>query len=116
LTKNTQRQPAPSTSTPPSDGPTAAATAPADVQMAVAVARFAAGNSGSSRPREVGTRIAPPMACNTRAPTSTSGDVASPASIEAPTKEYIPMKNIRRRPTRSATRPAGTSSAANTML
>ena len=70
LTKNTQRQPSWSTSTPPSDGPSAAATAPVALQIATAVARRSGGNSGSSRAREVGTRIAPPAACSTRAATS----------------------------------------------
>ena len=48
-------------------GPVAAAMAPVAPQRAVAVARCSSGNSGSSRAREVGTRIAAPAACTTRA-------------------------------------------------
>ena len=116
FTKKAQRQPPQSTSTPPSDGPSAAATAPVAVQMAVAVARWWAGNSGSSRPSEVGTRIAPPTAWSMRAATSISTEPATPQSAEATRKVPIPTKNMRRRPTMSATRPAGTSSAAKRML
>ncbi len=116
LTKNTQRHPAASTSAPPSDGPSAAATAPVAPQMPVAVARCASGNSGSSRASEVGTSAAAPAAWTTRAATRTSTVGARPAAAEAARNVSRPAMNIRRRPTRSATRPAGTSSAANTML
>ena len=116
FTKNAQRQPPQSTSTPPSDGPSAAATAPVAVQIAVAVARWCAGNSASRRPSEVGTRIAPPTACSMRAATSISTDPATPHRTDAPRNVQIPIMNIRRRPTMSAIRPAGTSSAAKRML
>ena len=116
FTKNAQRQPPASTSTPPSDGPIAAATAPVAVQIAVAVARCDAGNSGSSSPSDVGTRIAPPTACSSRAATSVSTDPAMPHSTDATRNSTMPTRNIRLRPTTSASRPAGTSSAAKTML
>ena len=41
---------------------------------------------------------------------------AIPQRNEAATNAVTPIRNIRRRPTRSASRPAGTSSAAKTML
>ena len=62
LTKKTQRQLVASTSTPPSAGPVAAATAPVAPHSAVAVARCSSGNSGSRSASEVGTRIAAPAA------------------------------------------------------
>ncbi len=114
--KNTQRQPTASTSRPPSDGPRAAATAPVALQIATAVARFSTGNSGSSSASEVGTRIAPAAAWRMRAATSNSADGARPHSSDVPRNATTPIRNIRRRPTRSASRPAGTSSAAKTML
>jgi hypothetical protein len=116
FTKKTQRQLVASTSTPPSDGPAAAAIAPVAPQRAVAVARCSSGNSGSRSASDVGTRIAAPAACTTRAPTRTSTEGASPQTADAARKVRTPTKNIRRRPSRSDSRPAGTSSAAKTML
>ena len=84
--------------------------------MAVAVARWCAGNSGSSSPSDVGTRIAPPTAWSMRAATRNSTEPATPQSAEAARNTPMPTKNMRRRPTMSATRPAGTSSAAKRML
>ena len=116
LTKKTERQLVAATRTPPRAGPVAAAMPPAAPQSAVAVARCSSGNSGSSSASDVGTRIAAPAACTTRAATSTSTDGASPQTAEAARKVETPTKNIRRRPRRSDSRPAGTSSAAKTML
>jgi hypothetical protein len=110
------RQPAVSTRTPPSEGPVAAATAPVAAHSAVAVARFSAGNSGSISPSEVGTTIAAPTAWSTRAAITSSTLGATATSADAARNAQRPTKNIFRRPTRSATLPAGTSSAANTML
>ena len=58
--KKTARQPSQATSTPPSEGPSAAATAPAALQIAVAVARRPGGVAASSSASEVGKRIAAP--------------------------------------------------------
>src|SRR4051794_30525702 len=116
LTKKTQRQPAASTSTPPRDGPTAAAMAPIAPQMPVAVARCCSVNSGSRSASDVGTSAAAPTAWTTRATTRTSTVGARPAATEAARNVTIPAMNVRRRPVRSASRPAGTRSAANTML
>jgi|GEM_PF-2990507 len=114
LTKNTSRQSTHPTRTPPSAGPVAAATAPVAPQMAVAVARCASGNSGSSRASDVGTTAAAPSACSTRAAISIPGFGASPHSAEASRNTTIPTRNNRRRPIRSASRPAGIRAAANT--
>ena len=89
---------------------------PTAPHSAVADARRSSGNSGSSSPSDVGTSSAAPAACTTRAAIRNSTDGASPHSAEAPTNTPSPQKNIRRRPSRSASRPAGTSNAAKTML
>ena len=116
FTKNAQRQPPSSIRTPPREGPIAAAIAPVAVQIAMAVARWEMGNSGRIRAREVGTRIAPPTAWRIRAATRVSTEPAIPHRTEASRKIPIPTMNMRLRPTMSARRPAGTSSAAKTML
>jgi hypothetical protein len=114
FTRNTQRHDS-STSSPPITGPAAAAVPPTAAQSPSAIPRFSAGNSGSSRPSEAGINSAAPAAWTTRAPTrnSTEGDAAQAA--EARVKTVSPPRNARLRPTRSAQRPAGTSSAAKTM-
>ena len=63
----------------------------------------------------VGIIIAAPTACSTRAPTRKGivGDTAQ--SAEAAAKVSRPVTKTRLRPTRSAIRPAGTSSAAKTI-
>ena len=55
---------------PPSEGPSAAATAPVALQSATAVALICGGNSGNTSDSEVGTSTAPAAACSTRAPMS----------------------------------------------
>ena len=58
---------------------------------------------------------APPAAWTTRAATSTQTSGAAAQAAEARPKTIIPVRNAARRPIRSAARPAGTSSAANTI-
>src|SRR5450755_3905041 len=111
LTMNTHRQPA-CTSSPPMGGPAAAATPPTAAQIPTAAPRFSGGNSGSSRPSEVGSMNAAPAACATRAPTSTATDGAAAHAAEARLNRPSPSRKPRLRPARSAHRPAGTSSAA----
>jgi hypothetical protein len=94
----------------------AAATAPVAVHSAVAVARCSTGNSGRTRLSEAGVSIAPPIACSTRAATSIGTETDTPHSADAATNTTTPIMNSRLRPTRSASRPAGTNAAANTML
>ena len=77
---------------------------------------MAGGNSGSISPSDVGTMIAAPIACSTRAAISSSTLGANAHSADARRNVHSPTKNIFRRPTMSATFPAGTSSAAKTML
>ena len=58
---------------------------------------------------------APPAAWTTRAPTRTQTSGAAAQAAEATAKTIMPVRNAARRPIRSAARPAGTSSAANTI-
>ncbi len=83
--------------------------------MPIAVGRRLGENSGSSSASEVGIRKAAPTAWITRAPTSVCADGATPHSSEPSAKTIRPPMNARRRPKRSASAPAGTSSAANTI-
>ncbi len=116
FTKNTAGQPSQLVRNPPRDGPVAAATAPVAVHNDVAVARCVTGNSGNARLSDVGSSTAPAIACTTRAATSTPKLPASPHTTDAVTNSTTPTRNRRLRPSRSASRPAGTSAAANTML
>src|SRR5713101_6596343 len=83
--------------------------------LAVGSARCWGGNSASRSASEVGMRIAPPAAWRMRAPISHPGPGAAAHRAEAPTKVIKPPMNNRLRPSRSARRPAGTSSAAITI-
>jgi hypothetical protein len=94
----------------------AAAIAPVAAQTEVASARCCTGNSRSTKPSEVGSRIAAPTAWTPRAATSTESEPASPLVTEAARNSRMPARNNRLRPRRSASRPAGTSAAANRML
>jgi hypothetical protein len=60
--------------------------------------------------------MAAPTAWSTRAATSSSTLGAAAHSPEASMNTPMPTKKVLRRPTRSAARPAGTSSAAKTTL
>ena len=111
LMRKIQRQSMP-TSSPPTGGPAVAATAatPAQIPTTIACCRF--GNAGYSRPSEVGTTSAAPTACTARAATSTPSVGAAAHAAEARVNTSTPMSRNRRRPKWSASRPAGTSSAA----
>src|SRR5205085_2030184 len=63
-----------------------------------------------------GTSAAAAIACRTRAPTRISTDGARPHNIDAIVKPTAAVRKVRRRPTRSANRPNGMSSAANTLV
>ena len=67
LTKNTQRQPAQSTSRPPIVGPKAAATAPIEPHTATAIGTRSFGVARSTRASDVGVIAAAPTAWTTRA-------------------------------------------------
>ncbi len=114
FTRKTQRQFA-ATSAPPRTGPSAAAAPPTEVQPRIAPVRLSGGAAASSRPREAGMSSAPPAAWTIRATTSSQTSGATAHAAEAIAKTMTPARNAVRRPIRSAARPAGTSSAANTI-
>ena len=93
-------------------GPVAAASPPTAPQMPSAAARFSTGNSGRTSASEAGVRIAPPIACMTRASTKRAAVGASPQSIEPTLKSASPRIKDFFRPKTSAKRPAVRSAAA----
>jgi len=103
------------TRSPPIGGPSAAATPEIADQMPIATGRCSTGKAGSRRPSVVGIIIAAPTAWRTRAPTRKGIEGATAQSAEAAEKVRRPVMKTRLRPTRSAIRPAGTSSAAKTI-
>jgi hypothetical protein len=70
----------------------------------------------SSSDSDAGTIIPAPTACTTRAAISRSTPGATPHSSDPALKRAMPATNSLRRPTRSAQRPAGTSTAAKTTV
>src|SRR5258706_15649863 len=56
------------------------------------------------------------MACTTRVTISSDAFGAKPHNIDATVKRTTAPRKVRRRPTRSASRPPGTNSAANTIV
>jgi hypothetical protein len=115
LIQNTQRQ-LTWTRAPPMTGPRAAPSAPSADQVPIAFGRAAAGTAASSSDSDAGTIAPAPAACTTRAAISAPTPGASPHSTEPRLNPASPATNSRRRPTRSAHRPAGTSTAANTIV
>src|SRR3954464_13399183 len=115
FTQKTQRQPI-STRPPPITGPRAAPRAPSADQDPSARARVpgrAAASSSDSDPRPTPPA---PAACTALADTSQPTPGARPQSREPTVNTASPATSARRRPTRSAHRPAGTSTAANTIV
>ncbi|HEX3707179.1 MAG TPA: hypothetical protein VHV76_11165 [Mycobacteriales bacterium] len=115
LTQKTHRQSS-CTSSPPITGPSPAPSAPTADHVPIARALPSAGTSASSNDSDVGTIIPAPTACATRAPIRKSRPGASPHAAEPATNMPSPRLKTNRRPTRSAHRPAGTSTAAKTMV
>ena len=84
--------------------------------MATATGIFERGKVCSTRASDDGTSAAAPTACRTRAATRRPAVGATPHSIDAIVNRTAAARNVRRRPMRSASRPAGISSAANTIV
>jgi hypothetical protein len=72
--------------------------------------RRGSGNSVTIMPRITDAVIAAPTPCANRAAISSSGPPASPDTSDEAVKTTSPARNIRRRPTRSPSRPASSSS------
>lgn len=113
LMRKIQRQSA-WASAPPRMGPPAAATEPTAVQMPSIEVWRDGGEDAISNASAVGTNRAAPRPCSPRAAmsTRTSPDTAANSAPRANTPR--PSRKSRRRPYLSASRPAGTSSAAKT--
>ena len=116
LTKNAHRQPPASINREPSDGPVATARAEMPPHMATACARAAGGVAVSSSASDAGMSSAAPTACTTRPPISSHAEGAIPHVNEPRAKISRPSRKMRRRPDRSAIRPAPRSSAPKTTL
>ena len=115
MIQKTQRQ-STWTRLPPITGPSAAPSAPSADQVPSAFARAAGGTAANSRDSDAGTIAPAPVAWMTRAAISRPTPGASAHSTDPSVNPASPAVNIRRRPIRSAHRPAGTSTAANTIV
>jgi hypothetical protein len=115
LIQNTQRQLS-WTRLPPITGPSAAPSAPNADQVPMALARPDAGTFASSSDSDAGTISPAPAAWTTRAAISAGTPGERPHAADPTVNPIRPATKIWRRPTRSAHRPAGTSTAANTIV
>jgi hypothetical protein len=106
LTANTHSQPGPLLISPPSTQPEAPPPAAAAVQMASARGR---GSEATSRASADGATSAAPVPWTARAATSAAAEGASAHASDAAANTSSPARNARRRPERSATRPASRS-------
>ena len=116
LRKNAHRHPKFSIKSAPIVGPAAPATAPIAPQIATAIGIFSRGNVCSTNASDAGTSAAAPTAWAMRPRIRNPTVGASPHSTDAPVKITTAVRKVLRRPTRSASRPAGMSSAANTIV
>ena len=114
LTKKIQCQFSAWVRIPPASSPTAA---PAEATKANTPIAWACsrgpGNMVTIMPRITAEVSAPPVPCANRAAMSISWFTASPQASEAAVKTASPVRNTFRRPARSPSRPASSSSPAN---
>jgi len=115
LTKNTHRHPPAEMSSAPKEGPVATARAPTPPHRATTWERRSWGKAPSRRPSDEGSRAAAPTPWTTRPSTSRITEGATPQRADPRQKMPSPAKKTRRLPSRSAVRPAVTSSEPNTM-
>jgi len=107
--RNAQRQPMAATTTPPSTGPSARPSAPADAHVPSARVR-SDGAKAIAVIAMAGASIIPaPTPMSARARMSTGNDSASPPSSDATPNNAIPARKTPLRPNRSATAAPGTS-------
>src|ERR1039457_5169919 len=112
LIQKTQRHDT-STRNPPMTGPSAAPSAPIADHVPMACARAGPGTAANKSESDAGTIMPAPIAWMRRAATNSDTSGVTPERIDPNVKTTRPATNIRRRPMRSAQRPAGTSTAAN---
>jgi hypothetical protein len=114
LMKKMNRQPNRSVSTPPASGPMALAAPSVAPKTPSARARATPENSTRSSGVAVANSTAPPTPCSARNSWSASA-VGASAQVSDPTvKMTRPIRNSRRRPSRSPVVAAGSSSTAST--
>ena len=115
LTAKIQRHPAYSVMSPPSTQPLAPPPAATAVHQPTARRRPSPGSlSVVSSASAAGESRAAPAPWRTRAATSAAGDHANAQPAEAAVNRPRPIRNVRRRPTTSATRPPKINSPPNT--
>ena len=102
LTRNTQRQSATSTSTPPTTGPSASPSPATADQIPAALARSSGGKSTTSKDSAGGITHAAATPISARAAISSPTVCAAAASTDVTAKPISPSTNTRRRPNRSA--------------
>src|SRR5262245_19664593 len=115
LIRNTHRQLS-WTSAPPTTGPSAAPIAPKADHVPMAAVLPRAGTQASKSDSEAGAIIPAPAAWMILAPMRAGTDGVMPHSSDPAVKADKPATRTRRRPIRSAHRPAGIRTAANTMV
>ena len=113
LMRKIDSQPTDSVSRPPMSGPTATAAPVVAPHTPNAVPRSRPWNVAASSASDVANIAAAPMPCSARASSRNSGEVASAHSSEAAVKTASPVVKMSRRPNRSASEPAVSSSAAS---
>lgn len=116
FSRKTQRQPGPSTSQPPRNGPTAPPMPPKPDHRPTAFARSSGWKEAWMSAREPGVSSAPPMPCRARAAISTPAFGASPHSSEAEANHMTPRTNTLRRPKRSPSEPPSRISPASVSM
>jgi hypothetical protein len=113
-TRNTHGQPSSVVIRPPSTAPAIAAELPTTDAIPNARLRSVPGGKVALiSDREAGALIAAPAPCTARAASITAGLDASPAPSEPAAKTTRPMTSMRRRPTRSPSRPPRSRSPPN---
>ena len=113
LIQKIQCQEMPSTTAPPTIGPSAMPVPLMPDQMPSAAPRRSAGKALASSVRVSGATIAPPTPCSARAATRAPVVGASAAAALEAVKSERPMRNSRRRPKRSPSAAPGMSMTAN---
>jgi hypothetical protein len=111
-TKNALRHPKRSTSPVPTDGPSAPATAPTAVHMAMTRVACPLGHTASTSASDEGNTNAAPSPCTARPTSITVKFGAQPPMSDPSTNSPRPIMNVVRRPLRSPMRPTATSDEA----
>ncbi len=115
-TRNAHRQPNESTISEPIAGPVATPKAVKEPHFATVAIRIESGVPANNNPNEAGVNSAPPTPCATLAVTTIRKLGAAPTNNDDAANTAKPSIKTRRRPKRSASRPAGIKSAAKEIV